>query len=497
MKKLLLGLLFVLSGCSNAEKQPNIIFIMADDLGYGDVGFNGSKWFETPALDELAKHSLVLDKAYMYPTCSPSRAALLTGKHSFRTDVYNVPVLEKGSNQDNIFSRWTVEKQHKVYAEPLRDAGYKSIHIGKWHIVGPQPLKELSQAYPFQKNIGKQHKPGTFHWVAEHKTPAVQAYYPEGRGFDKNVAGTFRGDPALEEGGYNSPRGGYIAPFENPFLENRDDDTWLTDRLTDEAIRFMQANKAEPFFINLHYYAPHRPTIKRSKALFDKYMAKAGDKTLGQGIGAKREEHAAYATMVESLDDNVQRLINFLDQSGLRENTIVIFTSDNGHNGLQSTNGKLRGAKGTIYEGGLRVPTLINWPQKVEPRRTQVAISGLDYFPTFLELANVENYKGILDGNSLVPLFKSDNELASRPLFWHIASTYKNPPNSIIRKGDWKLIQFLKEGNVELYNLKNDSLEASNLAEQHPDIAKALTEELAQWRKQNSVPLPPSSTLEY
>lgn len=194
------------------EKQPNIIFVLVDDLGYADVGFNGSTYFETPALDALAKESLVFDNAYMYPICSPSRSALFTGKQSFRTGVYTVPVLEKGDAQENIFSRWTVEKEHPIYAKPLAEAGYKSIHLGKWHIVGPYPEKELAMKWPIQQRLD-QPQAGDFSWVENHKTPTVKRYYPEGRGFIKNVGGTFRGDPALEEGGYKSERGGYRAPF--------------------------------------------------------------------------------------------------------------------------------------------------------------------------------------------------------------------------------------------------------------------------------------------
>ncbi|SDE72766.1 Sulfatase [Pricia antarctica] len=173
------------------EQPPNIIFVLADDFGYADVGFNGSTYFETPAIDVLAKESLIFDNAYMYPTCSPSRTALLTGKQSFRTGVYTVPVLEKGDAQENIFSRWTVGREHPIYAEPLATAGYQSIHLGKWHIVGPYPEKELAMNWPIQKKLC-QPDPGDFSWVQNHKTKAVMKYYPEGRGFIKNVGGTFR-----------------------------------------------------------------------------------------------------------------------------------------------------------------------------------------------------------------------------------------------------------------------------------------------------------------
>lgn len=474
------------------ETRPNILFIMADDLGWQDVGFMGSEYFETPHLDALAKDSLVFENAFMYPTCSPSRAALLTGQQSFRTGCYTVPVLERGNNKDNIYSKWTVGMDHPVYAEPLREAGYQLIHLGKWHIVGPYPEKE--QQSPLLKKL-RQPKNGDLSWLAAHQSPEIQQYYPTGRGFHENVGGTWWGDPGRgDPKGYSAPGGGYVAPFKNPFIEDRPDDEWLTDRLTDDAIDFMQRHKDGPFFVNLHYYAPHRPSVARNEELLAHYMQKPTDTKTGQGAG-RRNEIAAYATLIQSIDDNVQRLIDYLEEAGLRENTIVIFTSDNGFNGLQSANKNLRGAKGYVYDGGLRVPALINWPQVVKPGKSETAIQGVDYFPTFLELAEITDYRGTLDGNSLVPLMRGQL-LGERALFWHIASTYKNPPCSIIRKGDWKLIQFLKEGNIELYNTKTDLAESHNLATEQPERAEAMRLELTAWRRANEVPLPPSSSLE-
>ena len=496
-KHLVFALAVLLSyGRLNAQNpKPNIIFIFVDDLGYADVGFNGSKWYETPNIDRLAKQSLIFENAYMYPTCSPSRTALMTGKQSFRTGVYTVPVLEKGTDQENIFSRWTVEKKHTLYAQPLADAGYKSIHLGKWHIVGPYPEKELAMSFPLKTKL-TQPAPGDFSWVAHHKSPEVQAYYPEGRGFIKNVGGTYRGDPALEAGGYNSETKGYRAPFGNPFIDPKPNDEWLTDRLTDEAIDFMDQQRASPFFVNLHFYAVHRPIAARSQALLDKYMSKAGDPVTGQGLGPRRAEMAAYATMIESVDQNVQRLVDYLEKNGLRENTMIVFTSDNGYNGEVSGNDLMRGSKGEIYEGGVRVPAFINWPGKVNARRTEIATSVLDYFPTFIDVAGIKNYQGQLDGNSLMPLFKSDaKKLADRPIFWHLASQYKHGTCSAIRQGRYKIIQFLADGKVELYDLKSDPLESKNLAQSQPKIAKDLLDELVTWRKTNAVPLPPNSVV--
>lgn len=495
----LTGLLFLISAAlteAAANRPPNIVFIVADDLGMQDVGFMGSQYFETPNLDALAEQSLVFNKAYMYPTCSPSRAALLTGKQSFRTGCYMVPVLERGNSDDNIFSKWTVGAEHPVYAKPLNDAGYKLIHLGKWHIVGPNP--EGESVLPLQKKLG-QPKNGDLSWLTAHKTPEVQQYYPIGRGFHENVGGTWWGDPARGyEQGYGAPSGGYVAPFKNPFIVDRDNDGWLTDRLTSDAIDFMERHQEEPFFVNLHYYAPHRPSVPRNEEWMAHFLQKEGDPVTGQGMepGNKKAETAAYATMVKSIDENIQRIIDYLDQAGLRENTILILTSDNGFNGLQSCNDNLRGAKGYVYEGGIRVPALINWANNVAPGRCDEPIHGLDFFPTFLELAGVSDYQGTLDGKSLVPLLRGE-PMEERPLFWHVASTYKNPPCSVILKGDWKLIQFLKEGNVELYNLREDPKESRNLSTENTEKSASLLKELVRWREENNVPLPPSSQLQF
>ena len=483
---------WMLTSCAQ-EKKPNIIFIMADDLGWQDVGFMGSRWFETPNLDKLAAESLVFTNAYMYPTCSPSRAALLTGKQSFRTGVYNVPVLEKGDSQQNIFSRWTVGLEHKMYAEPLKNSGYKSIHLGKWHLVGPNPDKETN--FPLDTPL-RQPDNGSLEWLAYHLTSDIQKYYPLGRGFHENVGGTWWGDPARGyDEGYKSESGGYKAPFKNPFIEDKKDDEWLTDRLTDEVIDFIKKNKKEPFFVNLHYYAPHRPTVPRKKESFQKFMGKAPDSNTGQGE-INREEIAGYATMIASIDENVKRIFDYLDREGLRKNTIVIFTSDNGFNGLQSGTNTLRGAKGTVYEGGIRVPAFVNWKGQVAPGNSEVPICGMDYFPTFLELAQIKDYQGKLDGSSLVPIL-NNSVFKERALFWHVASTYKNPPCSIIRKNNWKLIQYLNDVKIELYNLEEDLKESNNLVEDKKEVVRELLDELTAWRKENKVPLPPASILEF
>ncbi|CAA6676290.1 MULTISPECIES: sulfatase [unclassified Lentimonas] len=478
-----------------AVPAPNIVFILVDDLGYGDVGFNGSTFYETPHIDALAQGGLILDSAYMYPTCSPSRTALATGKHSFRTGIYTVPVLEKGDDQENIFSRWTVGEEHTLYSQPMADAGYQSIFIGKWHLVGPYPEEELSAEWPLTEKL-KQPDPWAVDWVPYHKSPEGQKYYPEGRGYLQNIAGTYRGDPALEIGGYKGETGGYFSPFNNPFMDEREPkDEWLTDHLTTKAIEFMDAHKEGPFFVDLHYYTVHAPLRARSPELLKKYIDKPGDPITGQGTerGKRGEHEAMYATMIESLDDNVGRIVDYLDQHDLRENTVIVFSSDNGQNNKR--NDLLRGCKGYIYEGGIKVPTFVNWPGKVTARRSSTTVTAVDFFPTLMDIAGID-YDGLLDGESFAPLFTAEDEtLQERSHFWHIASQYKHGACSVVRKGNYKLIQFLKDGSVELYDLKADPKESKNLVQTKPETAEALLSALVAWRTANAVPLPPESPL--
>ncbi len=479
------------------EKPANIIFILADDLGWQDVGFMGNTYIETPNLDKLAASSAVFNNAYMYSTCSPSRAAIATGRHSFRTGSYMVPVLERKPEKadENIFSRWTVEKDHPFYSEALKKAGYKLAHLGKWHLVGPYPEDE--QDFPLKEHL-VQPANGDFSWLENHLTPEVQQYYPQGCGFDENVGGTFWGDPARGYPlGYKDPGGGYIAPYKNPFLEEGPDGEWLTDRLTTDAIDFIERNREVPFFVQLQFHAPHMPMVARSQELLDYFMNKEGCALTGHGENPnKKEMHAKYASMIKSIDDNVQRVLDYLDASGLRENTLVIFTSDNGFSPTQSVNKNLRGSKGTSYEGGVRVPAVVSWPGKIKAGEIDEIISAVDWFPTFLDLANIADYQELLDGESIVPLMQGGT-LGDRATFWHNASMWKTPANSVIRKGDWKLIQFLKDGKIELYNLKEDLKETNNLAELEKKKANELLEELVRWRKDNKVPLPPASVLKY
>ncbi len=482
-------------------EKPNILFILVDDLGWQDVGYMGSTYYETPNIDQLASNSLVMTQAYMYPTCAPARAALATGKHSFRTQMYSVAATERGDPANSLFSRQTLTNDHTHYASVLNDAGYQLIHIGKWHLLGAYPLEETSKKYPFDQHL-TQPQNGDLSWVDKHRSAEVQAYYPKGKGYHENIGGTFWGDPARGyDKGYKSESGGYIAPFKNPFIESEPDDEWLTDRLTDEAIGFMKSSRNKPFFVSLHYYSVHRPTVPRDDESLNKYEKKDPCPVTGQYQDG-REETAAYATMVENVDQNVGRLLEWLNNNGLRENTVIFFTSDNGFNHRQSFTNNLRGSKFTFYEGGLRVPALMNWQGKIEPGKTSEPMHCIDYFPTFLDLAGTEGYDGLVDGISLVPMIQGKPLNRKEPLFWHLASEGGNNPDraavTVMRKGKWKLIQRLNEpGKSELYNLKEDLKEQNNLFKKNQEKTEEMVEAMAEWRKTNEVPLPPASPLPY
>lgn len=270
----------------------------------------------------------------------------------------------------------------------------------------------------------------------------------------------------------------------------------MTDRLTDEALEFMAESGDNPFFVNLHYYAVHRPLVKRSEEMYQKYYTKEGDELLGQGIAEHKEDHAVYATMIESVDDNVGRILEFLEREGIADNTIIVFSSDNGYNGIVSGNRQMRGVKGEVYEGGVRVPTFIHVGGQSEGRSVTAPISCVDYFPTFIEWAGVKNYSGVLDGESLVPLLKRDRKaFDERPIFWQLSSKYKHGTCTAMRVGKYKMIEFLATGKIELYDLESDPMESKNIADKEVEVRDRLYKIIVDWRRENSVPMPPNSVV--
>ncbi len=425
-----------------AADKVNVVVILADDLGWADLGCYGSKYHKTPNLDRLAADGMRFTDGYAAcPVCSPSRAALLTGKYPARLNLTDwLP--GRADRPDQKLLRPTLANQIPpdvvTLAAALKAEGYATGHVGKWHLGG-------KDAGPLQ------------------------------RGFDVNVAGDQRGSPAS-----------YFAPFKGKTgpamvgLEDAPDGEYLTDRLTAEAEKFIDANRDKPFFLYLAHYAPHIPLQAKSE-LTAKYKP-------GQP-GA--QGNPLYAAMIESIDDGVGRILKKLDDRKLADRTIVVFTSDNG--GLSviegpdtpaTINAPLRDGKGYLYEGGLRVPLIVRWPGVTKPGgTTNTPVSGMDLFPTLLEACGTKA-AGKVDGLSLVPLLKGE-ALKRDALYWHYPhySNQGGRPGGVVRVGGYKLIEFYENGRRELYDLSKDVGESRNLIDDKPEVAKELREKLDAWRK--------------
>lgn len=453
-----IALLLICGGLAAAER-PNVVFIMADDLGYADLGCMGSEYYETPHLDALARDGVRFTSAYTNaPNCAPTRAALMSGRQYPNNPIYTVASGARGDAQRRklipVENKTTLPTEFVTLAETLQGAGYRTCHIGKWHLGTPG-------------------KAG-----------------PQEQGFDVNIAGNHSG----------SPQGGYFSPYRNPQLKNSGPrGEYLTDRLTDEAVQFIEDNRGKPFFLYLSHYAVHTP-IQAKPSLEQKYADKQG----GQG-----HDNAAYAAMIESLDDSVGRILETLRRLDLADNTLVIFYSDNGGLGGYGPqadnithNFPLRGGKGMLYEGGVRVPLLIRQPFGTPRGATcHVPVTSIDFYPTLLEVCGVEQPADVaLDGESLVPLLKEPKtgKLNRAALTWHFpgylqgygTSNWRTTPAGSIRMGDYKLIEFFEDGTLELYNLADDIGEKNNLVEAQPEVAKRLHDALVAWREQVNAPMP-------
>ena len=458
--------------------QPNIILILIDDMGWTDLGCYNSSFYETPNIDRLAAAGMRFTDAYAAcPVCSPTRASLLTGKypatigvtnyidwsgkaHPARGRLIDVPYVHE------------LPIRERTIASVLHDAGYATWHIGKWHLGGVDT-------------------------------------YPDRHGFDVNIGGW--------EVGY--PDQGYFSPWGLPTLEDGPEGEFLTDRLTDEAVKLIRhkndnhdkndSHDSQPFFLNLWYYTVHTPLQAKPEKIA-KYEAKA--KALGldkiqaieegdffpcehkkeQRIQRRRvQSHPIYAAMIESLDENVGRLLQAVEDAGEADNTIVIFTSDNGglatSEGSPTCNAPLAEGKGWMYEGGTREPLLICWPGVVEPASVcTTPLTSPDFFPTLLDIAGLDSMPELhVDGNSFAPLLRGEPQPDRGPIFWHYPH-YGNQggtPGSSVRDGDYKLIEFFEDGRLELYNLRQDIGENHNLVDEQPEEVARLQRLLAEWRE--------------
>ncbi len=452
---------------SKTERSPNILLITVDDLGWADLGCYGADLHETPNIDAFAATSQKFTHAYAAASiCSPTRAALLSGKSPARLNM----TTWREAATNSLFDQKLIPPdvsgnlplEEVTIAEALKTAGYVTAHLGKWHVGDGEHFPELQG---FDINVGATvwGCPPTF-------------FYP----YRGEIYRSFRFVPGLEKsvhGQYDLNRAG----------------EYLTDRLTDEAISIMERFKEEPFFINLSYYTVHTP-IEGKPEIVEYYQKK-----LASGMS---HQNAIYAAMVHSLDENIGKLMHKLDELNLADHTVVLFTSDNGGfinewDGQTVTdNAPLRSGKGALYEGGIRVPTIIRWPGITTPNTTSdYPISTPDFYPTLLEMANLKGdpkQVAAFDGISLVPVLKNPQaDLKQRALYWHYPHYYPTTtPVSAIRQGDWKLLEFLEDNHLELYYLEDDPGEKNNQAESSPKKTRELLQLLSGWRQEVNAPMP-------
>ena len=474
---LLIGILLMHFSCNHsgskknvegrAEGPPNILLITVDDLGWSDLGCYGADLHETPNIDDFAETGQLFTHAYAAAAiCTPTRAALLTGKSPARLNM----TIWREAAINNQFTRKLIPPdvsanlplEEVTLAEALKAEGYVTAHLGKWHVGDGEHFPETQG---FDINVGATvwGAPPTFFYPYRGEIYDSQRFVP---GLEKDASGSYNFD---REGEY------------------------LTDRLTEEAISIMEQFTEEPFFINLSYYTVHTP-IEGKKELVAYYQKK-----LAAGMS---HQNAIYAAMVHSLDESIGRLLHKLDELKLTDHTIVIFTSDNGgfinewDGQTVTNNAPLRSGKGALYEGGIRVPTIIRWPDVTTPgANSDFPISTQDFYPTILEMANLKGdpaQVAAFDGISLVPVLKKPlADLQERALYWHYPHYYHTTaPVNAIRQGDWKLLEFFEDNHIELYHLKEDVGEKNNLEKTNPEKAKELLELLNDWRKEVKAPMP-------
>ncbi|MFT5127062.1 MAG: arylsulfatase A-like enzyme [Rhodothermales bacterium] len=454
----LFAVLLWVAAAAIAAKNPNVLFIFMDDYGWKDTGYMGSDFYETPHLDKLAGEGMIFSDAYSCSAnCAPARACLLSGQYTPRHEVYNVGTGPRGNAKyrklKHIAGTSTLRTDIVTWAQCIQKAGYKTATMGKWHL-SDDPL-------PY--------------------------------GFDINIGGTHSGGPPK---GYFPPHG------KAPGLENTPPGEYITDRLSDEAISFIRTHKDQPWLLYLTHFAVHTP-IQAKKEDIAKFAAKE-----------KGEIHQndVMAGMIKSVDDGVGRIRQALEELELADNTVIVFFSDNGGYGPATSMRPLKGYKGTYYEGGIRVPFFVKWPGVVKPgSRSAEPIIGVDLYPTLCEITGAALPEQPLDGVSLLPLFKGGSHLDRDAIYWHFPAylqsysrsneqrdpLFRSRPCSIVRMGDYKLHEYFEDGGLELYNLKNDLSESTDLAASMPEKAQELHAKLKAWRATINAPVPSELNPQY
>ncbi|MGK0190485.1 MAG: arylsulfatase A-like enzyme [Verrucomicrobiales bacterium] len=450
----------------SAADRPNIVFIMADDLGWADVGYNGAEFYETPHIDRIRAAGMAFENAYPGASnCMPSRACIMSGMYTPRTQMWTPGGKAKGSKHAmkllvpragdktgnaTFPSKLALEPAVTSIAEVLGMVGYKTARFGKWHLGAD------TQGFDISDSNGKSGAP------------------------EKNHYGNID----------------------------------MAESLTDAAVRFIEKNKAAPFFLYLCHWDVHTP-IRARKEVVAKYQKKLDSKTWS------RKWNTTYAAMIEAVDTSVGRVWKQLQDSGVADNTLLVFTSDNGGHSGATFCAPLKGAKGAFYEGGLKVPMCISWPAVIQPgSHCATPVTGVDWMPTLTELAKASlPAKQPVDGRSIVSLMRSPDAptpLDDRAIFWHyplylsgaqynkvlpIHGTdrpfWRATPCSVIRRGDWKLIQFFEDDSTQLYNLRTDVSEQNDLAQSDPARAATLLTQLKQWQMDTRAVIPTAPNPDY
>ena len=478
MKKILFITSFLfLIGCNNNEdkivQKPNVLFILVDDLGYHDLGFSGSIFYETPNIDALEKESVWFKNGYAASrVCSPSRASIMTGKFTARHGITDWIGAKSGEDwrrrnrEDKLLPADYVRalpSKDVTIAEAFKEQGYATFFSGKWHL-------------------------------------GDKGSYPEDHGFDINKGGFHRGGPS----------GGFFSPFKNPKLKDKKDGENLTIRLANETADFIKQHKDSPFFAFLSFYAVHAP-IQTTETKWNKYRDKADSLGIAKsGYEMERvlpirqvQDNPIYGGLVETMDDAVGIVLKALKENGLDKNTIVVFTSDNGGvasgDNYATSNLPLRGGKGYQWEGGIKEPFLINVPWlDTKNKSSDFPVIHTDFYPTLLDLANLPlNPQQHIDGITLKPIIEGKSINIDRPLYWHYPH-YGNQggePSSIIQQNGWKLIHYWEDNREELFKLPSTEKDDLNVIAEHPEIAKKLSNQLLTWLKSVDAKYPKPDSL--
>ena len=456
-------------GCREKElvEKPNVLFILADDLGYYDLSCMGSKFYETPNIDAIADKGMIFTDGYATcQVCSPSRGSIMSGKFPARHGITDWIGARTGEawretgRQNKLLPPEYIHNLPHEYVtlpEAMKEAGYRTFFAGKWHL-------------------------------------GSEGSWPTDHGFDINKGGWDVG----------SPRGGYFSPWENPTLENQNAGENLSIRLAKETVKFMKNHKETPFFAFLSFYAVHGP-IQSTQEKWAKYRQKAhklGIKDQGFEMGhflpiRQVQDNPIYAGLVETMDDAVGIVLAALQELNLEENTIVVFTSDNGGvaagDAFATSNFPLRAGKGYQFEGGIREPYFIKVPWlDHQGEKSNIPVTGTDFYPTILDLVGIDlKPDEHTDGLSLLPILEGSN-IKDRSLIWHYPH-YGNQggePSSIIREGEWKLIHYYEDNRNELYNLRNDLEETRDVSDENQELANQLNKKLFEFLKQVDAKFP-------